>query len=93
MTKEQFLNGTHFTIGNPTYKGACTYNYTSDPGCISRQSRSSVDERMILDEYECNVSKITKIGFEGFSYVMKKKVIVKYKFTDLVEFKEETLPC
>ena len=93
MTKEQFLNGTIFTIGASTYKGACTYNDNESAGCIMRQSRSSVNERVVLDDYECNVPKITKSGFEGFTYVMKKKVVVKYKFTDLVEFKEETLPC
>jgi hypothetical protein len=93
MTKEQFLSGTFFTIGNPRYKGACTFNYNSNPGCISKQSRSSLDERVVIDDYECNISKITKSGFEGFTHVMKKKVVVKYKFADLVEFKEVTLPC
>jgi hypothetical protein len=91
MTKEQFLNGTIFTIGNPTYKGACTYSYSKD-GCIMKQSRSSIDERVVLNDYECNVPKITKSGFEGFTYIMKKMVVVKYKFTDLVEFKEVVTP-
>ena len=88
MTKEQFLNGTIFRVGFLSYKGASTYYYNS-AGSISRQSRSSVDERVVLDDYECNVSKVTKTGFEGFTFVMKKKVVVKYKFEDLVEFKEE----
>lgn len=88
MTKEQFLNETIFTIGASTYKGACTYNYNADAGCIMRQSRSSIDGRVVLNDYECNVSKITKSGFEGFTHVVKKLVRVKYKFTDLVEFEE-----
>lgn len=89
MTREQFLNGTIFTVGLPTYKGACTYSYNEDARCMMRQSRSSVNERMVLNEYECNVPKITKTSFTGFTYVMKKKVVVSYKFEDLVEFKEE----
>jgi len=89
MTKEQFLNGTIFTVGGPTYKGACTYSYNVDAGCMMRQSRSSVNERIVMNEYECNIPKVTKSGFEGFTYVMKKKVVVRYKFSDLVEFKEE----
>jgi len=89
MTREQFLNGTPFYIGGKTYNGACTYTYSEDPGCICKQSRSSIDERVIIDDYECNVGKVGRLGFTGFTHVMKKKVVVKYKFEDLVEFKEE----
>jgi hypothetical protein len=88
MTKEQFLNGTIFRVGFLSYKGACTYSYDQDAGCILKQSRSSIDEKVVLTDYECNVPKFTKTGFEGFTFVMKRKVVVKYKFEDLVEFKE-----
>lgn len=89
MTKEQFLSGTPFTVGSITYKGASTFYYSNDPGCICKQSRSSINERVIIDEYECSVSKIGRVGFTGFTYVMKKKVVVKYKFEDLVEFQSQ----
>ena len=88
MTKEQFLNGTIFTIGLPTYKGACTYSYNQDAGCMMRQSRSSINNAVVIDDYECNIPKVTKSGFEGFTHVMRKKVVVRYKFSDLVEFIE-----
>ena len=88
MTREQFLNGTMFTVGGPTYKGACTYSYNDNAECMMRQSRSSVDERIVMNEYECNVPKVTRTGFQGFTYVMKKKVVLKYKFSDLVIFEE-----
>ena len=88
MTREQFLNGTIFTIGGPTYKGASTYSYNENAGCMMRQTRSSLDERIVMNEYECNVTKVTRTGFEGFTYVMKKKVVIKYKFEDLVVFEE-----
>ena len=88
MTREQFLNGTSFYVGRKGYKGDSTY-YFNSVGSISRQSRSSLDNRVVLDDYECNVTKTGRVGFEGFTYVMGKKVVVKVRFSDLVEFKEE----
>jgi hypothetical protein len=88
MTKEQFLSGAHFYIGGKKYNGDSTYNFNG-AGSISRQSRSSIDERVVMDDYECNIFKMGRVGFEGFTYVMGKKVMVKVRFSDLVEFKEE----
>ena len=89
MTKEQFLNGTPFYVGFVTYKGASTYSYSKDPGCICKQSRSSIDERVVINDYECNVLKIGRTGFTGFTHVMKKKVVVSYRFEDLVPFEDQ----
>lgn len=89
MTREQFLNGTIFTVGLPTYKGCNTYSYNESAGCMMSQSRSSIDNRVVIDCYECNIPKVTRSGFEGFTYVMKKKVVVRYRFEDLIEFIEE----
>jgi hypothetical protein len=89
MTKEQFLNGTIFRIAGPTYKGAETYSYNAKDNYMSKQIRSSIDERVVLDDYACNVLKVGRLGFTGFTHVMRKKVVVKYKFEDLVEFIEE----
>ena len=89
MTKQQFLSGVQFYVLGKSYNGASTYSYCESAGCIMRQSRSSIDERVVMDEYECNVPKITKTGFEGFTFVMKKKVVVRYKFSDLVQFETQ----
>jgi hypothetical protein len=88
MTREQFLNGTPFRVAGPTYKGDSTFYYNQKDNYMSKQIRSSIDERVVLDDYLCNVIKVGRLGFEGFVHVMKKKVVVKYKFEDLVEFKE-----
>jgi hypothetical protein len=88
MTREQFLNGTPFTIGFTTYKGDSTYYYNQKDNYMSKQVRSSIDERVVLDDYACNVTKVTKTSFTAFAYVMRKRVVVRYKFEDLVEFKE-----
>ena len=87
MTREQFLNGAMFTIGPRKYKGESTYSFA--PGHITRQSRSSLDGRVVLNDYECNVDRVGRVSFTGFTYVMAKKVVVPYRFESLVEFKEE----
>lgn len=89
MTKEQFTSGTPFYIKRKAYKGDATYSYNQDIGCICKQSRSSLDERMILDDYECNMGKLGRIGFTGFTHVMGKRVIVKYRFSDLIPYESE----
>lgn len=86
MTKEQFLNGTSFTVGAPMYKGAETFKY--DGGNIIRESRSSQDEKVLFVSHECNIIKVGKIGFTGFSFVVNKRVNIKYRFEDLVVFEE-----
>ena len=88
MTKEQFLNGTKFYIKGKKYKGDSTYNFNG-AGSISKQSRSSIDERVVIDDYECNIFKMGRVGFEGFTFVMGKKVLVKVKFKDLVPFEDQ----
>lgn len=86
MTREQFLSGVSFRVKGPSYKGAETYYYDE---CIVRESRSSLDERVIYQGHHANVIKVGRVGFTAFTYVMDKKVVVKYRFEDLVEFKEE----
>ena len=86
MTKQEFLSGMYFTIGAPTYKGAPTFKF--DEGIIAKQTRSSIDCKVILDEYECNILKIGFKSFAGFTYVMGKRVNVKYRFEDLIPFEE-----
>ena len=83
-----FLSGAKFYVGGKKYKGDSTFNFNG-AGSISRQSRSSIDEKVVMDDYECNIFKMGRVGFEGFTFVMGKKVLVKVRFSDLVEFKEE----
>ena len=86
MIREQFLSGVSFKVKGFTYKGAETFYYDE---CIMKESRSSLDERVIYRGYHANVLKVGRVGFTAFSFVMNKKVVVKYRFEDLVEFKEE----
>jgi hypothetical protein len=88
MTKEQFLSGTPFYVGRKRYNGDTTYSYNTKDNYILKQTRSSVDERIVLDDYECNLVKIGRLGFEGFTFILKKRVNVKYKFEDLMVFED-----
>lgn len=88
MTREQFISGVTFKVQGPTYKGANTFTYNAKGNYMLKQSRSSIDEKIVFEDYACNVEKVGRVGFEGFAYVVGKKVNVKYKFSDLVEFKE-----
>ena len=86
MTKDEFVAGKAFYVGRKRYNGESTHYYDTSVGCICKQSRSSIDERIVVDDYACNVKKIGRLGFEGFTHILSKKVNVKYKFEDLVVF-------
>ena len=89
MTKQEFLKGTPFYVGRKSYNGDTTYYLNHEATCLSKQTRSSIDEKVVLDDYACNIVKIGSKGFTGFTYVMKKKVSLKYKFEELVAFVDE----
>jgi len=86
MTREQFLSGVSFKVKGVTYKGAETYYYDD---CIMKQSRSSLNEEVLYRGHHANVIKVGRVGFTAFSFVLNKKVVVRYRFEDLVEFIEE----
>jgi len=88
MTKEQFESGVSFRVKGPSYKGAETYHYNQKDNYMSKQIRSSIDEKVVLDDYVCNIIKVGRLGFTGFTHVMRKKVTVKYKFEDLIVFED-----
>jgi hypothetical protein len=88
MTREQFISGVTFKVQGPTYKGANTFTYNAKDNCVLKQSRSSIDERIVFEDYACNVLKVGRVWFVGFTYVIGTRVVVRYKFEDLVEFKE-----
>ena len=85
MTKEQFLSGVSFKVKGIDYKGAETFKYDD---CIMKESRSSIDEKVMYSAHHANILKIGKTDFTGFTFVMNKKVTVKYKFEDLVVFED-----
>ena len=87
MTREQFLNGVSFRPIGRTYFGDWTYRYQE--GSIVRESRSFDNERVLSYSYHNNISRVGRVAVEGFTYVFNKKVKVRLRFDQLVEFKEE----
>lgn len=88
MTKTDFVSGKPFkVIGNVDYKGASTFFY--DGECLMKQSRSSIDESVLFSDYHLNIKTIGDKWFSGFTYVMNKKIQIRLKYEQLVEFQEE----
>jgi hypothetical protein len=86
MTKQEFLNGVSFKVkGYGNYKGGNTYKYAE---CIVEESRSSIDDKVVLSSYHCNVLKIGSKAFSGFAFIMGKRVNIKYRFEDLIAYEE-----
>lgn len=85
MTKQEFLDGNYFRVNDSTRKGAASFNYAN--GCIARQIRSESNGEVILDDYLCNVSKITENTVSGFTYILGKKITYRLKFKDLIPVK------
>lgn len=87
MTKQEFESGTPFRVKGPHNNfGSSTYYYENKS--ISKQIRSNIDESVLTDSYHLNVEKISRVGFEGFVFVMSKRVNVKLRFEDLMAFEE-----
>ena len=89
MTKADFIAGKYFKAGTRINTGDPSYNYEVpgkdiNLGVIMAQVRNPHDDSIIIDDYHLNVIKIDDEGFEGFTYIMTKKVEVKYSFKDLV---------
>ena len=82
MIKEQFLNGTSFLIPEKDTPGSNSYAYKEE---FIVQEYRNVKGEVMFKEYEANVSKISRSGFEAYNFVLGKKVKVKYKFEDLKE--------
>jgi hypothetical protein len=89
MTKQEFLNGTPFTLGTSRGKGESTYYFIpgeTSEGCICKQIRSDVDGRAILDDYHLSVDKVGTKAFTGFVFIMNKRINVRYKYEDLTAY-------
>ena len=84
MTREQFLSGVSFYLPNEMLRDEyTTYKYKEE--MILKESRNRKGD-VILRRYEANVENIKNKFAEAYTYILDKKVIVKLKFEDLVEY-------
>ena len=84
MTIEQFLNGTSFYLPNEILRDEdTTYKYQEE--MILKETRNRKGD-VILRRYEANVGNIKNKFAEAYTYILDKRVAVKLKFEDLVEY-------
>ena len=87
MTKQEFLSGKVFKLAKNTGSNTFQYGPATSKGCtgyIERNILSSDGERVILTDYEANVSKIGSKTFTVCTYVLDKKVQLKYRYDELI---------
>lgn len=78
MTKADFLAGKPFKFGYGEYK------YNESPNDIVTINGGFVNKgKFVKLGYEVWVEKVGTKGFEGYRYIMGKKVKVKIKFEEL----------
>ena len=84
MTKEQFLNGVSFYLPNELLRDEyTTYKYQEE--MILKESRNRKGD-VIFRRYEANVENIKNKFAEAYTFILNKRVAVKLKFEDLVEY-------
>jgi hypothetical protein len=87
MTKQEFLSGKVFKLADHSYSN--TYQFIPSKskdveGFIQRNIMSSDGDRVILFDHEANITKIGSKTFEIYSFVMSKRVQLKYRFDELI---------
>ena len=88
MTKQEFLSGKVFKISNSIFNS--TYQFISNgsnesgdiKGFIQKNIMSG--DKVVLTDHEGNVDKIGSKTFEMYTFVMDKKVKLKYRFDELI---------
>jgi hypothetical protein len=83
MTKQEFLSGKLFRVSNlrgNSFQFVAHEGHSE--GSIQRNIMSG--DEIILFDHEGNVSKIGSKTFEMYTFVMNKKVKLKYRFDELI---------
>ena len=88
MTKEQFLNGTPFSL-NYDYSSDATYVYNipggRNKGSLSREYRAK-DVTVVLSDHLMNIDKIGRKVITCYCFIIGSKIVKKIRFEDMVEF-------
>jgi hypothetical protein len=86
MTKQEFLSGKTFKFAKNT--GSNTFQYGKSEegfsGYIQRNILSSDGKEVILTDYEVNVTKVGSKTFTVYTYILDKKIQLKYRFDELI---------
>jgi hypothetical protein len=94
ITKEQFLSGKVFKVGDSNRNGIPTYKVErtsiSNDAFITDQVRSGLDNRVILENHHMNIDEVTDEGFTGYTNVLGLSVSRDVKFSDLYLVEEDS---
>lgn len=89
MTKEQFLNGTPFSL-NYDYSSDATYVYSSpnngtERGSLCREYRTK-EGKLLISDHLMNIVKIGNKMITCYTFIIGSKIVKKIRFEDMVEF-------
>lgn len=91
MTKEQFLNGTPFSL-DYDYSSDATYVYNNpgrrDKGSLSREYRTK-EGKVVLSDHLMNIDKIGRKIITAYCFIIGSKIVKKIRFEDMIEIPEQ----
>ena len=83
MTKQDFLSGVEFEMNGNFFKkedNTITKVYRSiDP--IFKKSR------VVMEDYHMNIEKISRVGFQCYTFLLGKRIVRKVRFDEVEVFK------
>ena len=88
MTKQEFLSGKVFKISNSVFSS--TYQFISNDSNESGDTKGFIQknimsgDKVVLTDHEGNVDKIGTKTFEMYTFIMDKKVKLKYRYDELI---------
>jgi hypothetical protein len=93
MNKEKFLSGTPFYVAKTITKGTSTLRFKEDTyPTLNHQIRSSIDGKVLIDDYEAHVDQVTNTRVYFSTHVVNKTVKGTILFEDMVEWVENMEP-
>lgn len=91
MTKEQFLNGTPFSLNYDYSKNiTSTYVYNNpnngtEKGSLSKEYRTN-EGKVLISDHLLNIDKIGSKMITGYTFILDSKIVKKIRYEDMVEF-------
>jgi len=61
--------------------------FKKEDNAITKVYRSNDRSRTIMEDYHMNIEKISRVGFECYTYLLGKRIVRKVRFEELEVFK------
>jgi len=81
MTRQDFIAGKEFKVDSRTF-----FQLSQDQRTIEMIYRTSNLDKIVMIDYHMNITKIGRLGFETYTYLLGKKIARKIKFAELELF-------